>query len=115
MIGSRVALIGDAAHAIHPLSGHGINLGFQDARMLASLLGELKPWQGAGDHSVLRRYARARAEEPFLLQYATHGLNRLFASRNPASALLRNVGMNLTDRLPVITNALTRYTVSGKF
>ena len=115
MIGRRVALIGDAAHAIHPLSGHGINLGFQDARMLASLLGELKPWQGAGDHGVLRRYARARAEEPFLLQYATHGLNRLFASRNPASALLRNVGMNLTDRLPVITNALTRYAVSGKF
>lgn len=115
MIGRRVALIGDAAHAIHPLSGHGINLGFQDARMLASLLGELKPWQGAGDHGVLRRYARARAEEPFLLQYATHGLNRLFASRNPASALLRNVGMNLTDRFPVITNALTRYAVSGKF
>jgi ubiquinone biosynthesis UbiH/UbiF/VisC/COQ6 family hydroxylase len=115
MIGPRVALIGDAAHAIHPLSGHGINLGFQDARALAGLLGGLKPWQGAGDHELLRRYARARAEEPFILQYATHGLNRLFSSRNPASALLRNVGMNLTDRLPVITNALTRYAVSGKF
>lgn len=114
MIGMRVALIGDAAHAIHPLSGHGINLGFQDAKGLAALLCGLKPWQGAGDHALLRHYARARAEEPFILQYATHGLNRLFSSRHPAAALLRNVGMNLTDRLPVITNALTRYAVSGK-
>ena len=114
-IGRGVALVGDAAHAIHPLSGHGINLGFQDARVLAELLCGLKPWQKAGDAEVLRRYARQRAEEPFLLQYATHGLNRLFASRNPAAAVLRNLGMNLTDRLPVITNALTRYAVSGKF
>lgn len=114
-IGNRVALIGDAAHAIHPLSGHGINLGFQDAKVLGEILAALKPWEGAGDEAILRRYARTRAEEPFLLQYATHGLNRLFASTNPAVGLLRNLGMNLTDRLPVVTNALTRYAVSGKF
>lgn len=115
MIDKRVALVGDAAHAIHPLSGHGINLGFQDAKALAGLLVGLNPWEGAGDAAVLRRYARMRAEEPFLLQYATHGLNRLFSSRNPAAAVLRNFGMNLTNRLPVVTNTLTRYAVSGKF
>lgn len=111
----RVALIGDAAHAIHPLSGHGINLGFQDARALAARLETLPAWQDPGDLAVLRAYARARAEEPFLLQYATHGLNRLFNNRNPVLGLMRNAGLNLTARLPVLSNAFIRYAVNGKF
>lgn len=111
----RVALIGDAAHAIHPLSGHGINLGFQDARALAEVLVAAPPWRDVGDHALLRAYARQRAEEPFLLQYATHGLNRLFGKRNPVLASLRNLGLNLTGRLPVVTNALIRYAVNGRF
>ena len=115
VVKERVALVGDAAHAIHPLSGHGINLGFQDARVLAVMLRELPAWRDPGEISVLRGYARARAEEPFLVQYATHGLNRLFGSRNPLLAAVRNVGLNLTDRLPVVRNALVRYAVSGRF
>jgi len=111
----RVALIGDAAHAIHPLSGHGINLGFQDAKVLAEVLCGLESWQDAGEMAVLRRYARARAEEPFLLQYVTHGLNRLFGVRNPLAGALRNTGMNLMGRLPVLNNALIRYAVNGRF
>ncbi len=111
----RVALIGDAAHAIHPLSGHGINLGFQDARTLAEVLAALPAWRDAGDLAVLRAYARRRAEEPFVLQYATHGLSRLFASANPLAAGLRNVGMNLTGQLPVLKNALVRYAATGRF
>ncbi len=111
----RIALIGDAAHAIHPLSGHGINLGFQDAKALAAQLAALPDWRDPGDLSVLRAYARERSEEPFLLQYATHGLNRLFASRNGIVALARNVGLNLTDRFPVVRNALVRYAASGRF
>jgi len=111
----RVALIGDAAHSIHPLSGHGINLGFQDAKVLAGLLQTLPPWRDPGEISTLRSYARARAEEPFLIQYATHGLNRMFGSQNPLLSVLRNVGMNLTDRLPVVRNALVRYAVGGRF
>jgi len=112
---ARIALIGDAAHAIHPLSGHGINLGFQDARTLAQALGALPQWRDPGETAVLRSYARARAEEPFLLQYATHGLNRLFGSNNPVLSTLRNSGLNLTGRLPVVRNALVRYAVSGRF
>ncbi|WP_332670136.1 UbiH/UbiF family hydroxylase [Aromatoleum sp.] len=112
---SRVALVGDAAHAIHPLSGHGINLGFQDAKALADLLRTLPAWRDPGEISTLRAYARGRAEEPFLIQYTTHGLNRLFGSDSSLLSVLRNVGMNLTGSLPVVRNALIRYAVSGRF
>jgi ubiquinone biosynthesis UbiH/UbiF/VisC/COQ6 family hydroxylase len=115
MVKPRVALLGDAAHAIHPLSGHGINLGFQDANVLADTLAALPAWQDPGDLSVLRAYARARSEEAFVMQYATHALNRLFGSKLPFAATIRNLGLNLTDRLPVVTNALVRYAVNGKF
>lgn len=111
----RLALIGDAAHGIHPLSGHGINLGFQDARALAELLGALPAWREPGESTLLARYARARAEETALLQYTTHGLNRLFKPANPLLAAARNLGLNLTNRLPVVRNALVRYAVSGHF
>jgi 2-polyprenyl-6-methoxyphenol hydroxylase-like FAD-dependent oxidoreductase len=111
----RIALIGDAAHAIHPLSGHGINLGFQDARVLANALAALPAWRDPGELAVLRAYARRRAEEPFLLQYATHGLSRLFGSDNPLLGALRNAGLNLTSQLPVLKNALVRYAATGRF
>jgi len=62
------------------------------------VLDALPSWQDAGDLSVLRRYARMRAEEPFLLQYTTHALSRLFGRQDPLSATLRNLGMNLTGR-----------------
>jgi 2-polyprenyl-6-methoxyphenol hydroxylase-like FAD-dependent oxidoreductase len=88
----RLALIGDAAHAIHPLSGHGINLGYQDARVLAGQLAGLPAWRDPGELPVLRAYARARAEETALLQYTTHGLNRLFKPADPLLSGLRNLG-----------------------
>jgi len=111
----RLVLIGDAAHAIHPLSGHGINLGFQDAMALGQRLAALPAWRDPGELSVLRAYARARAEEPLLVQYTTHALNRLFKVRNPVLTSLRNAGMNLTGHLPVLKSALIRYAISGKF
>ncbi len=111
----RLALIGDAAHAIHPLSGHGINLGYQDARALAEQLATLPAWRDPGELSVLRAYARARAEETALLQYTTHGLNRLFKPADPLLSGLRNFGLNLTNRLPVLRNALVRYAIAGRF
>lgn len=112
---SRVALIGDAAHGIHPLSGHGINLGFSDAAELSARLESLPEWRDPGELSVLRGYARARAEEPAMLQGMTHMLNRLFRGRNPLLRFVRNEGMNLTDCLPVVRSALVRYATSGKF
>jgi ubiquinone biosynthesis UbiH/UbiF/VisC/COQ6 family hydroxylase len=108
-IGPRMALIGDAAHAIHPLSGHGINLGFQDACVLAELLTANPDYIDCGDHGLLRKYERARAEETLALQTVTDILQRLFAPRNAGLKALRNIGLNLTNALPVVRDSLVRY------
>lgn len=110
-VASRLALVGDAAHGIHPLSGHGINLGFQDARELASLLAAAEPWQDIGDEHFLRRYQRARREETLLLQSTTDMLRRMFRGRGLQP--LRNVGLDLTNRLPFVKNALARYALGA--
>ncbi|MBX9849372.1 MAG: UbiH/UbiF family hydroxylase [Rhodocyclaceae bacterium] len=108
-VGPHFALLGDAAHAIHPLSGHGINLGFQDAKVLAETLMSLRPFERCGDVLSLRPYERARKEEIVALQTMTDGLQRLFAPQIAPLAWLRNTGLNLTDRLPVLRDALVRY------
>ena len=111
----RVALIGDAAHAIHPLSGHGVNLGLQDSRALANELSALAAWRDPGELAVLRAYARARAEEPAVMQFGTHFLNRLFKKDNFFYRQLRNRGMRLTDRLGPVKSALVRYATGDRF
>jgi 2-octaprenyl-6-methoxyphenol hydroxylase len=93
-----VALIGDAAHAVHPLAGQGVNLGFQDARCLARLLAERSPLERPGDLRLLRRYARARREDVSAIQFVTDGLDHLFAARGPGVSALRNFGLRLVDR-----------------
>jgi len=93
-----VALVGDAAHAVHPLAGQGVNLGFQDARCLATILAERSPLERPGDLRVLRRYARARREDVSAMQFVTDGLDHLFAARAPGIAALRNLGLRLVDR-----------------
>ena len=108
-VAARIALVGDAAHGIHPLSGHGINLGFQDARALAQLLQQAPAWQDIGSERFLSRYQRMRKEETLLLQQTTHALRGLFASRLPGAAFLRNAGLGLTDNLSFLKNALVRY------
>jgi ubiquinone biosynthesis UbiH/UbiF/VisC/COQ6 family hydroxylase len=105
----RLALIGDAAHAIHPLSGHGINLGFQDARVLAETLLACPAHVDCGELAWLRRYERARKEEVVALQWLTDALFRLFQAPGQPASLLRNRGLDLTHRLPVVKDALVRY------
>ena len=112
-VGSRLALVGDAAHGIHPLSGHGINLGFQDAGELAKLLSGAPPWFDIGQERFLQRYQRARREETVLMQSATDGLRRLFRASSPGLRPLRNVGLNLTNRLPFVKNSLVRYALGA--
>ncbi len=109
----RLALVGDAAHAIHPLSGHGINLGFQDCRALAARLADLPSWRDPGEAAILDAYARSRAEETLLMQYTTDGLNKLFRPSHPLVARIRNLGLNLTNAAPVVRNMLVRYAVSA--
>lgn len=113
VIGPRLALIGDAAHTIHPLSGHGINLGFQDALALAKLL-EAKPDHiDCGDHALLRRYERSRKEAVITLQTATHSLHRLFTPAWRPLSKLRNAGLNVTNALPLVKDILVRYAIAS--
>ena len=108
MVAPRVALAGDAAHVIHPLAGQGANLGLQDARELAAVLAAREPRRDPGDLRLLRRYERARAGEIGAMDATVHGLYRLFRAQTRSLALLRNAGLNLTDRVPVIKNLLIR-------
>lgn len=112
-VGPRLALVGDAAHGIHPLSGHGINLGYQDAKELATLLSSSQPWEDIGSTALLARYQRSRKEETLLLQSATDGLRRLFRDSPGALKYLRNFGLNLTNRAPFVKNALVRYALGA--
>lgn len=113
VVAPRLALIGDAAHGIHPLSGHGINLGFQDASVLAELLAAAPEWQDIGSERLLSRYQRARKEETVLMQAATHALHQLFHETLPGVKTLRNVGISLTDRLPIAKNLFVRYAIGA--
>lgn len=110
-VAPRFALVGDAAHTLHPLSGHGVNLGFQDARSLAKTLATCPAHIDCGDRQWLRRHERARREEVLALQTVTHGLQRLFGPAPAPVAGLRNFGMNFVDHLPVIKDMLVRYAI----
>jgi len=100
-IAERFALIGDAAHVIHPIAGQGLNLGLRDVAALAECVTEaarlgLDP--GAPD--VLARYERWRRFDTMAMSFTTDALNRLFSNRSDALKLLRDVGLGLVDRAP---------------
>ncbi|KQV51457.1 FAD-dependent monooxygenase [Massilia sp. Root335] len=102
----RVALVGDAAHAVHPLAGHGMNLGFGDIIALLDTVAARDAHQGIGDERVLARYARARKEDVLLMQLATDGLERLFGANLEPVRVVRNLGLNLLDKLPLVKRRL---------
>jgi ubiquinone biosynthesis UbiH/UbiF/VisC/COQ6 family hydroxylase len=111
MIGPRVALVGDAAHVVHPLAGQGVNLGFGDARVLAGTLTEREPFRDCGDRVLARRYERSRAEAVFAMRTVTDGLAKLFGLPGLPAARMRNAGLNLTDRLAPVKNLLVRHAI----
>jgi 2-octaprenyl-6-methoxyphenol hydroxylase len=106
-----VALVGDAAHGVHPLAGQGVNLGFQDVRALAEVLATRTPLERPGDLRVLRRYARARREDVTAMQFVTDGLDRLFSSNAPGASWLRNAGLGIVERQSWIKGALAERAV----
>lgn len=106
IVAPRVALIGDAAHVIHPLAGHGMNLGFADVASLVRIVGEREAHRDCGDARVLSRYSRARKEDILLMQLATDGLERLFSADMGPLQTLRNAGLNLVNHLPVLKRRL---------
>jgi len=98
---SRLALIGDAAHSIHPLAGQGVNLGLGDMSALADVLfAARKRGVDLGDELVLRRYERARKADNVAMLAAMDGFKRLFSNDQPVLKFARNLGLNLTDNLP---------------
>ncbi|MFW8564929.1 FAD-dependent monooxygenase [Orrella sp. 11846] len=106
MIGDGVALIGDAAHRVHPLAGQGLNLGLSDARVLGELVTGRELFFDAGDPTLLRRYRRARAKDILEMQLLTDGLKRLFDLELPGARWIRNAGMAMVDRLPPVKRIL---------
>ena len=100
-VAPRFALCGDAAHAIHPIAGQGLNLGFKDAAALAeSVVEAARLGLDPGDADALDRYERWRRFDTVQMGMVTDGLNRLFSNDNPALRILRDVGLGIVDRLP---------------
>ncbi|MFI4923527.1 MAG: FAD-dependent monooxygenase [Vicinamibacteria bacterium] len=108
VVAHRLALVGDAAHGIHPLAGQGVNLGFGDAEVLSTVLADRGPVHDAGAPVLLERYARRRAAPVAAMQAVTDGLARLFGSRLPSVATLRNLGLAAVSKLPPLRAVLAQ-------
>lgn len=109
LVQPRLALAGDAAHVVHPLAGQGVNLGLQDVAALARVLAAAEPGRDPGDLRLLRRYERGRAEPILAMSTTVHGLFRLFDAPGSSAARVRNAGLAVANRLPVLKNLLMRH------
>ena len=102
----RLALVGDAAHGIHPIAGQGVNVGFRDVAALTEVLVDGKRLgQDPGDAQLLARYERWRSLDTFMVSLATDGLTRLFGMPGKTAGRVRRFGLNAVDRLPVLKDA----------
>ncbi len=109
-IGERLALVGDAAHAIHPIAGQGLNLGIRDVAVLSEVLADARR-AGAdpGAAEVLRRYERWRRFDSFALIAATDSLNRLFSNDLTPIRLVRDLGLAAVNRIPALKRFFMRH------
>jgi len=108
-VGPRLALIGDAAHVVHPIAGQGLNLGLKDVAALAEVLVEamrLGLDHGAAD--VLEKYQRWRRLDTSLMAMVTDGMNRLFSNDIAPVRAARDFGLGVVDRLPLVKSAMIR-------
>jgi 2-polyprenylphenol 6-hydroxylase len=102
LIAPRVALVGDAAHLIHPLAGQGVNLGLRDVAALVDVVTQKEAFRDLGDTVLLRRYERGRREDIQKLVVATDGLQRLFSVPGTLARAVRNTGMAFVGAQPLV-------------
>jgi 2-octaprenyl-6-methoxyphenol hydroxylase len=108
-IGPRLALIGDAAHVIHPIAGQGLNMGLKDVAALAeTIVDAARLGLDPGAAAVLERYQRWRRFDTMAMGVATDGLNRLFSNRSDVLRFTRDLGLGLVDRLPALKRVFIR-------
>jgi 2-octaprenyl-6-methoxyphenol hydroxylase len=108
-VAERIALIGDAAHVIHPIAGQGLNLGLRDVAALAeAVVDAARLGLDPGGRNALDRYQRWRRFDTMAMGVATDGLNRLFSNRSDGLRLVRDVGLGLVDRVPALKGLFIR-------
>ncbi len=109
-VARRLALIGEAAHVIHPIAGQGLNIGIRDIAALAELIVDARRLGlDIGDPAGLDNYQRWRRADALLLAAVTDGLNRLFSTTIPPVRLVRDVGLAMVNRLPPLKRLLMRH------
>ena len=108
-VAERIALVGDAAHVIHPIAGQGLNMGLKDIAALAeAIVDAARLGLDVGGADVLDRYQRWRRFDTMTMGIATDGLNRLFSNEFDVLRLMRDVGMGLVDRMPALKSFFIR-------
>jgi 2-octaprenyl-6-methoxyphenol hydroxylase len=108
-VAERIALIGDAAHVIHPIAGQGLNIGLKDVAALAeTIVDAMRLGLDPGAADTLERYQQWRRFDTMTMAVATDGLNRLFSNRSDVLRALRDLGLGVVDRLPGLKRMFIR-------
>lgn len=106
----RLAIVGDAAHTVHPVAGQGVNLGWRDAQTLAEVLGKAKGLGlDIGSKSILQDYQRRRRVDTTSILAMSDGMVRLFSNKSSILSFLRNTGLGIVNQIPPLKRSLMRH------